>query len=226
MPGGGAVCVSGAVEGLLDEAVLKRLISHVGALTGPVYGRAGKAQLLRRLQGYNQAAQFGPWVVLLDLDLDADCAPPYRAAHLPHPAPQMCFRIAVREVEAWLFADRERLARFLAVSEGTIPVHPEMVQSPKDTMAQLAQRSRRRDVREDVAPRPGSGRRVGPAYSSRLIQFVDDAAQGWRPDVAASASNSLARCLRCLRHLTIHGSQRSARSSQLLAVSFHLATKG
>ena len=202
MPGSGPVLVSGAVEGLLDEAVLKRLISHVGALAGPIYGKTGKAQLLRRLQGYNQAAQFGPWVILLDLDHDADCAPPYRAARLPQPAPKMCFRIAVREVEAWLFADRERLARFLAVPQRTIPAHPEMVESPKDTMAQLAQRSRRRDVREDVAPRPGSGRRVGPAYSSRLIQFVDDATQGWRPDIAAQASGSLARCLRCLRRLT------------------------
>jgi len=201
MPGSGPVLVSGAVEGLLDEAVIKRLIAHVGARAGPIYGKTGKAQLLRRLSAYNQAAQFWPWVVLLDLDQDADCAPPYRAAHLPQPAPKMCFRIAMREVEAWLFADRERLARFLAVPERTIPAHPEMVHSPKDAMAQLAHRSRRRDVREDLAPRPSSGRRVGPAYSSRLIQFVDDTVQGWRPDVAAQASASLARCLRCLCQL-------------------------
>jgi hypothetical protein len=201
MPEGGPVLVSGAVEGLLDEAVLKRLIAHAGGRPGPIYGKRGKAPLLRRLSGYNRAAQFAAWAVLVDLDQDEDCAPPMRPRWLAQPSASMCFRIVVREIEAWLLADRERLARFLAVPSRVIPTHPEDLASPKDTMTQLAQKSRRREVREDMSPRPGSGRRVGPAYSSRLIQFVADSQQGWRPEIASGSADSLRRCLRCLDRL-------------------------
>lgn len=211
MPASEPVVVSGAVEGLVDEAVLKRLIVQVGAQPGPIYGKTGKAQLLRRLEGFNRAARFGHWVVLVDLDHDAECAPPFRTAHLAQPAPNMCFRIAVREVEAWLLADREHLARFLAVPQRAVPHDPEAIASPKDAMAQLAQRSRRRDIREDIAPRPRSGRRVGPAYSSRLIQFVTDPARGWRPEFAAQNSGSLERCMRCLKRLTGRAGEQSSR---------------
>ena len=201
MPGRASVVISGAVEGHLDEAILKRLIIHAGARPGQVYGKKGKAQLLGKLGGYNQAAQFAPWAVLVDLDQDANCPPPVRGAWLPQPATNMCFRIVVREIEAWLFADRQRLAHFLAVSIRHIPTDPESIPSPKEALAQLAERSRRRDIREDIAPRPGSGRQVGPSYSSRLIQFVEDAQGGWRPEIAEQNSASLTRCLRCLRRL-------------------------
>jgi hypothetical protein len=196
------VVITAAVEGALDEAVLTRLVNQLGGTLGVVYGRNGKSTVLRRLRGYNHAARFSPWVVLIDLDEDAQCAPPYRAAVLPHTASLMCFRIAVREIEAWLLADPGRLAEFLGVTASRVPTHPESIQDPKRTMVDLARRSRRRDIREDMVPRPGSGRAVGPAYTSRLIEFVADSPRGWRPEVAARSSNSLERCLACLRRLT------------------------
>lgn len=197
----GAVAVSGAVEGLLDEAVLRRLVEHVGATASSVYGKTGKQRLLQRLNGYNNAAQRGPWFVLVDLNGDDDCAPPFREKWLPTPAPYMCFRIAVREVEAWLFADPKRLAPFLGVRASALPNDPELVVEPKRTMVQVAAISRRRAIREDMVPRPESGRQVGPAYTARLIEFVTNPATGWRPSVAARESDSLERCLRCLRSL-------------------------
>jgi len=192
--------ISGAVEGVVDEAALRRIVGHVGGTLGPVFGKRGKGLLRQRLDGYNQAAHFSPWVVLVDLNQEAPCAPPLQAAWLPVPAPRMCFRVAVREVEAWLLADRERLAAFLGVSATQIPTRPEGEADPKRTMVELARRSRRRDIRQDMAPRPGSGRAVGPAYSSRLIEFVTRDA-GWRPGVAAQRCDSLRRCLACVRKL-------------------------
>jgi hypothetical protein len=193
--------VRGAVEGLVDEAVFRRLVQCVRASPGSVHCRNGKADLLRRLPGFNAAARHGPWLVLVDLDHDEDCAPPFRAAKLPDPAPAMCFRIAVREVEAWLLADRERFAEFLDVDPSRLPARPESVADPKEQVVALARRSRSRDVREDMVPREGSGRAEGPAYSSRLIEFVSDVRGGWRPTVAGRSADSLARCLRCLRRL-------------------------
>jgi hypothetical protein len=95
-----SVTISAAAEGITDEAVVRRLILHVGAQPGTVYGKQGKQHLRTRIAGFNNAAQHMPWLVLVDLDHDADCAPPLRAKWLPAPARWMCFRVAVRAVEA------------------------------------------------------------------------------------------------------------------------------
>jgi hypothetical protein len=195
------VIVTGAVEGPIDEAVLQRLVEYVGGTPGPVHGRNGKSHLRQRLDGYNQAARLSPWAVLVDLNHDGLCAPPFRALWLPNPSPYMCFWVAVRMVESWLLADRERLARFLSVTAAQVPSNPEGLDNPKHVVVNLARLSRRREIREDMVPRPGSGRAVGPAYTSRLIEFVVNSGSGWRPDVAARSSDSLDRCLRCLRWL-------------------------
>jgi hypothetical protein len=113
----------------------------------------------------------------------------------------MRLRVAVRKAEAWLLADRERLSRFLGVSADLIARKPEDLANPKREIVDLASRSRRRAIRQDMVPRQGSGRAVGPAYSSRLIEFVSDAQAGWRPDVAAENADSLRRCLKSLRML-------------------------
>jgi hypothetical protein len=195
------VAITAAVEGDVDEAVVRCLIEHIQAKTCAVYGRTGKSHLQRRLSGYNQAARFSPWIVLVDLDHDAECAPPFRDSWLPDPSQYMCFRIAVRAVEAWLMADREHLARFLSVEIARIPQNVEAVDHPKLTMVEIARHSRPREIREDMIPRTGSGRVVGPAYTARLIEFVVGARNGWRPKIAAERSQSLKRCLRCLHRL-------------------------
>jgi len=62
-----ASIVSAAVEGDLDEVVLRKIADHIGFSVGSVYGRKGKQYLLRTLAGYNNAARFTPWIVVLDL---------------------------------------------------------------------------------------------------------------------------------------------------------------
>lgn len=187
--------IHGAVEGITDEAVLRCLLDARGGSPGAIHVKNGKHALLHRLPGFNSAAVRLPWVVLVDLGRDAECAPPFRASTLPDPAPMMCFRVAVLSVEGWLPADRERLARFLGVSESMIPRAPEDEEDPRRVVVELARRSRRREIRQDMVPRPASGRKIGPAYASRLTEFVTDAGSGWRPDVAARRSDSLERCL-------------------------------
>jgi hypothetical protein len=194
------IVISAAVEGIVDEAVVRKLIAHAGATPGEVYGKQGKSLLRQRIAGYNNAAQRAPWIVLVDLDRDDDCAPPLRNAWLPHPAPHLCFRIAVREVEAWLLADGERLAELLSVARKRLPADPEGLDDPKTTLVNLARTSRRRAIQEDMVPRQASGRQVGPAYSSRLIEFVSSY---WRPDVAAARSESLQRAIDCLRRIAM-----------------------
>jgi len=190
--------IAAAVEGIVDEAVARRLIAHVGAVPGVVYGKNGKEHIKQRVAGYNRAAHHEPWFVLVDLDHDAPCPPPMCRKWLPEKASLMCFCVAVRAVEAWLLADAEKIAAYLRVPCDHVLVDPEAIDNPKQVMVNLARKSRLGQIREDMVPRPGSARFVGPAYASRLIEF---ASVHWRPDVACIRSDNLRRAIRCLRTL-------------------------
>lgn len=185
------VSISTAVEGLADEAVVRRLVHDVGGAVDRVFRRGGRSHLRQRVANYNQAAARFPWIVLADLENDAECAPSLVGEWLPHPARLMCFRIAVRTVEPWLMGDRAGIARFLGVPAVHAPVNPETLRDPKGTMVSLAAKSRSRAIREDMVPRLGSGVTEGPAYASRLVEF---ATLHWRPDAAAAVCDSLRRC--------------------------------
>jgi hypothetical protein len=194
----GSPIIPAAVEGIVDEAVAQKLIIEAGGSPGTVYGKTGKPSLRRQIQGFNNAARQRPWLVLVDLDNDAECAPPLCAQWVPVLAPYLCFRVAVREVEAWLMADAESLASFLGVSRNRIPVDPEHLDDPKREMVNLARRSRRQAIKKDMVPREGSGRSVGPAYASRLIEYVQTL---WRPDAASRQAESLRHAIACLRRM-------------------------
>jgi len=194
----GLVVVSAAVEGIVDEAVVRKLIVQAGGRPGTVYGKSGKPHLRRQIQGYNNAARHSPWIVLVDLDRDAECAPPLCGQWVPDPAQHLCFRVAVREIEAWLMADAETLASFLSVARSRLAADPERLLEPKTEMVNLARHSRRREIREDMVPRERSGRQVGLAYAARLMEYVETR---WRPEVAAQGAESLRRAIACLRQL-------------------------
>jgi hypothetical protein len=187
--------VTVAVEGDLDAAVARRLLGDAGLSPGAVYGRSGKSRLDRSLDGYNRAARRARWFVLRDLDHDASCAPELMERLLPEPSAQMCFRIVVRKIEAWLLADRRKMAAWLQLPMDVIPGDPEMLADAKATLVQLARRSRSRLLREELVPAAGTHSKVGPGYTGRLIEF---ATIQWQPQVAALGSPSLARCLRAI----------------------------
>jgi hypothetical protein len=192
------VTICGAVEGEVDEAVVRRLIVYAGGPPGTVYGKNGKPYLRKKINGYNRAARHAPWVVLVDLNSDAECAPRLCDDWLPTPAPRLCFRVAIPQVEAWLMADADTLAAFLGISKRMISANPEALRDAKAEMVNLAQRSRRSAIRQDMVPRTGSGRSVGPAYTSRMVEYAEGY---WRPEVAARRADSLRRAIDCLRRL-------------------------
>jgi hypothetical protein len=187
------------VEGPSDVGVARALLKAVGLTpAASPYVMNGKAHLDSRLPAYCRAAAQAPWLVLRDLDRDAPCAGALVARLAPRRPPLMCFRIAVRSVEAWLLADRARIAEFLHVSPALVPRDPEDESDAKRVLVGLAGRSRRREIREDMAPHWGSTARVGPNYTWRLNQFAEEL---WNPRSAARASPSLQRCLAALESL-------------------------
>jgi len=191
--------VNFAVEGPTDVGVARALLRSAGLVPADQpYLMNGKAALDRRVPAYAKAAELAPWFVLRDLDRDAPCAGELVARLAPARPVKLCLRIAVRSVESWLLADRKHLAAFLDLSAALLPAEPDRELNPKQVLVGLAARSRRRDIRQDMAPRPGSLARVGPNYAARLNEFAEAA---WDPRVAANASASLARCLAALKRL-------------------------
>lgn len=179
-----------AIEGATDEAIVRRVLGEIGHASMRLFVSGGKGALLNRLPSYNQAARHQPWLVLIDLDHDAECAAAARRQWLASPSQGMCLRIAVREVESWLLADSESIARFLGVPRSRIPLDAEALDDPKQTLVDLARHSRRREIREAMVPRQASGRVVGQLYVSMINQFV---ANSWRPQIAAQHADSLRR---------------------------------
>ena len=193
--------ISGAVEGISDEAVLRRLVAGRGANVHRVQAHYGKSNLRRAPPGYNAAATGDPWLVFVDLDRDFECAALLVADWLPVPSRHMRFRVVVRQIESWLLADADRFASFFGVRGSLLPERPDDLDDAKATLLSLIGESRRKAIRQDMMPRPRSGRPVGVAYSSRLMEFAYDLRRGWRPDVAARRSPSLSKCLTRLDEL-------------------------
>jgi hypothetical protein len=162
------------------------------------YGRHGKHNLLKKISGYNAAAKYNPWLTIIDLDQDATSVADAEAMWIPAPSALMCFAVAVHEVEAWLMADPIRLAEFLGVSKSRIPGAPESLEDPKQVMIALARASSKRDIRQGLVPRAGSGASVGPTYASDLRVF---GMTYWRPRVAAENAESLSLCIGRLEQL-------------------------
>ena len=81
--------------------------------------------------------------------------------------------------------------RYYPLKPGT-----EQLANPKQTLIELADRSRSAGIREQIVPRKGSTAKIGPSYNLCLSKFVQDK---WRAEIAAENAPSLARALRRLR---------------------------
>jgi len=201
-----------SVQGNLDKAVGQRLLATVGLECWGVFGLNGKEGLIERLPAYCRSARRDPWFILIDFDRDAPCAPTRIEQLVGTERPDLlALRIAVRAVESWLMADKDRFATFLGIKRSAIPDLPDEVQAPTEAVVNLARESKHRRIREALVPEPGRRKaRRGPLYSQCLTSFVlpgtlasgsDSPRDLWDPEVAAGASPSLRSCLEALRGL-------------------------
>ena len=194
---GNSIPINLAFEDSLSESVLKVLLLGSGRCyeVATLYTGGGFGYLRQRVRGFNNAAKGIPFLLLADLDT-AECAPVLVRQWLPAPPhPNLLFRIAVREVESWLVADRENLARFLGIRVELVPFGPDSIPDPKSVLIRLASKSPNRRLRDDIVPRPGSTSKQGPNYNGRLIGFVEHI---WDPGVATATSASLRRTVEAL----------------------------
>jgi len=186
------IAVSLAVEGTLDEIVLRQLLKQSSKAfeVTACYGRQGKDHLRQNIGRFNQAAVHKPFIVLADLD-DEDCPPGLIGRWLPSGRHNnLVLRIAVKEVESWLLADAERFADFLGVRTDRMPQSPDTTPDAKGFLVDLAKRSRKRGIRDDIIPISGTTAQVGRNYVGQLMRF---ATTSWQIDTTA-----------CQRSLSLH----------------------
>lgn len=194
-----SIAVILAVEDRLSEFVLRRVLQYTERpfLVSACYGKQGAGYLRKRVSGFNRAAKGTALLILTDLD-KCECAPALKQEWLQAPENHnLLFRVAVREIESWIMADRQGLARFLVVSRTLLPREVETLPDPKRTLIDLAGHSRNRSIREDIVPPSGSTAKVGPDYNGRLGAFV---MRQWDVAAARKACDSLNRALRALEN--------------------------
>lgn len=200
------IAVSYLVEGPSDRPVAERLIAVAGALPGTPVAPGGKRKVDPKIPGLNKAATlFNPWLIMRDLDHDDPdgcCGPLVDRLLKGHPrSPHLVLRLAVRSVDSWLLADSRGFAEFFGVPAHAIPSDPDELRSPKERLVSACRTSTRREVREGVPPRAGSGRSVGPRY----VEMVGDFTRSrWNPSQAATCSPSLSRAIdRLTEHVAL-----------------------
>ena len=183
------------VEGESDKAVARRVVEFAGRHVLHVTVTRGKTKLDSKLANYSRAARDRPWVVFRDSDNQCPVSLRQRLlAGIPD-NPLFALRIVHTMTEAWLMADRLGFSRYFAVSFDTVPVDPEAKPHAKQTLLRLCQRSRSRDIREEVVHGQAH---PGPLFVERLTEF---ASRHWNVSVAAQSCPSLQRAITALQAL-------------------------
>jgi hypothetical protein len=187
-----------AVEDELSESVGSRLLHEAFGehrLFTPLR-RNGNGYLRSRLGKFCEMAVQNIVVLITDLDR-ASCAATLKQDWLnAREQPKgLLFRVAVREVEAWLMADRSAFSRFLGVKESIVPEDVEGLSDPKEKILHLAKQAKP-EVKEDLLPRRGVMARQGTGYNMKLGEFVSN---HWCPQRASINADSLRRARQRLR---------------------------
>lgn len=188
-------------EDKLTESVIHKCISVF--LPSYTVSRSeiknGRGNVKKDLAPYMNLACSIPVVIVVDLDHDI-CAPNLlNLWNLQKVTSKFIFRVAVREIEAWVLADRKRVSAFLGCNSDDITSNPDNISDPKQVLLELARKYAKEELRRDLVPRNFSKYpRIGPAYNLQMCKFVQDK---WRPHVARNKSNSLDRAIVALARL-------------------------
>lgn len=194
-----SIPVTLAVEDILSEAVARQMMADANPLlvVDQVIGHQGYGFLKLKLRALNQAAHNGVVSVVV-ADLDAHETPELlRRSWLDLDLhPNLIFRVAVREIEAWLLADAIGMSEFLGIPEGRIPVDIERVGNPKELVVNLARRSRKASIKKALVPGVGSSSCVGLEYNDFMLGYTRS---HWSLARAMERSESMRRAHAAIR---------------------------
>lgn len=181
------------VEDELSEAVMRKVVAECCpslSIGERVIRTNGFGNMKASIERYKNACNVLPHVVLTDLDQHACPTALMNSWGLKRVPPRMLFRIAVRSIESWVLADRDKIADYLLVAKSKVHPSPDELPDSKQALVALARKGRQRRLALEICPELGSAARQGPLYNAHLTRFV---ATNWRVNEAAASSESLAR---------------------------------
>lgn len=180
-----------AAEDSLGAAVGRCLVAETKKLTiSQTQLGNGFGQLKIKCAKYQQMAQNGlPVLMLTDLDRKPCPSAIINDWLNQTPHASFLFRVCIREVEAWLMAHPEPLAKLFRIKVHDIPTAPETLPDPKETLLRLADRAPR-NIRNGIQPSKGSTALVGPEYNDLLVGLIEN---GWDCAKASHRAPSLAK---------------------------------
>jgi hypothetical protein len=188
-------------EDELGEALADRLVAHsgTGLEIAVRMGRKGAGYLRAKLPQLLGLAGKVPVLMLTDLDRQ-ECPPTLIRAWLGerNPPPHLLLRVAVREAEAWLMADRDGFAGYFEVPRHRVPEAPEHLDDPKREMLSILSRFASRAVRRDMVSGTPGALRQGFGYNPRCREFVE---RHWHLERALPSAESLHRARRRIHWL-------------------------
>lgn len=188
-------------EDALSEHVIRKMLNNLPGFTHiyPVSAR-GNGYIRKNLNKWNNKRNTMPYFILTDLDQN-ECPPSLIKEWFEYsPRKNLVFRVAVKEVEAWLLADVDGFSSFTRLSKDLIEKETRDVENithPKEKLISLVKRSRERHLKEDIVARDGISQ--GPAYNFRLKEFVDD---HWNMEKAKKNSRSFDKAFKALSRLS------------------------
>ncbi|SMF95363.1 protein of unknown function [Methylomagnum ishizawai] len=192
-----------AAEDQLSIAVAEKLLLSIDPafeIEQP-FPLRGNQELKRRMAAFNNIARSTlPVLVLTDLDAHPCPSALVQAWRGKERfSPNLLFRIAVRETEAWLLADRESFSAYTGIPIDKITQTPEDESDPKGELLRLIRRHcKNRELKAALLPTPGAAAKVGLGYNDALCRYVRG---HWSPQSAAALAPSLVRAQRRIGEL-------------------------
>lgn len=192
------------VEDELSDVIIKKIIEESNTkhnLEIRTIGKRGKGYIKKRVNEFNNQSNKLYFIILVDLDNDP-CAPDLIHSWFKNPfRNNLIFRVAVREVEAWILSDIDGVSQFFNISKDYVykeVSNPDLINDPKKKFLSIVSRSNRKSLINDVVKKVGSNIYQGGGYNTVLSEFVMN---GWSLEKARSKSDSLNRAVLAIDYL-------------------------
>ncbi len=191
-------------EDSLSKTVMEKILKEFGSKFTPYKKICGHGfgYIKKNILNFNKAAQYSPILVLTDLDNDP-CAPQKMNDWLAgyEKSSGLLFRIAVKEIESWILADRNAFSSYFGCPMEKISVSPDTLLDPKRDLILLVDKYSKKEIKLDVLPRKNDSIKQGPNYNARMEEFV---LNNWDVSHAVIHSPSLQRTFLALKKYTHH----------------------
>jgi hypothetical protein len=194
-------------------AIIERVLAYCSdqfEIISTLPARGG--QIKSKIKEFNALSAKFPVILLTDLD-STQCAPLLCKEWMPeNKHERFIFNVAIDEGEAWLMADRNGFAEYIAVNVEEIPLSHQTKQGGMKALNEmnfpyksslylthnLLSISRKQELIKQLRPKTGATK--GPEYNSGILPFIQNQ---WNIEQAKENSDSLNRMIMRINSLLL-----------------------